>query len=128
MKRSQHPDEPHIVSFETRRSSEEPAAKKPQAKKRVLAPGVKRRRRLWLAIMVVFILWSGGEIIYQSFKVQAKEQEYAKVEEEFAQLKAERKKLEKEVERLQTDEYMMYLARKFGYKLPGEETYAEPER
>ncbi|PTM54807.1 FtsB family cell division protein [Desmospora activa] len=108
----------NVVSFRSSRSSNEgqkAVVRKP------LPRHVRRRRWIWLIAMLAFFFWSGSELIGQSMEVHERKTALAQSREEVQALQAEQRGLQEDVRRLQNEEYLLELARKLGYALPGEE-------
>ncbi|WP_169713795.1 FtsB family cell division protein [Paludifilum halophilum] len=93
---------------------------------RPLPPHVKRRRRIWLIMMIAFFVWGGSELWTQAQRIEAEEAALKEQKEEVASLKAKQDSLKKEINRLHDEQYLMDLARKMGYQKPGEEVYHTP--
>lgn len=108
----------NVVSFRSSRPSDE-------GQKRVVRKPLPRharfRRWVWLIAMITFCLWSGTELVLQSLAVHEGKTALAQSEQEVQALKAEQKELQRDLRRLQNEEYLLELARKLGYALPGEE-------
>lgn len=108
-----------VVSF--RSSQPTPSVSDSASRRPPLPPRVRRRRRIWLAVMVLFFLWSGSQLVIQTGKIHAKEAALAEKRKELATLKKEQRELKQEIGRLQDEDYLKELARKMGYGKPGEE-------
>ncbi|WP_055105400.1 FtsB family cell division protein [Paenibacillus ihumii] len=83
--------------------------------------GARRRIRLWLGFMIIFLGWAGYTYISQSGEINAKSQQ---LEERRASMSAATQSLEQlkyEINRLQDPEYIGQLAmKKYGLYKPGE--------
>ncbi|MBA4601260.1 FtsB family cell division protein [Thermoactinomyces mirandus] len=91
---------------------------------RPLHPAVRRRRMIWLVIVVVFICWAVIQSFIQQLRVWEQEKELAAKQEQLAQLQLKQKELKQEVQKLKSEDYMLELAHKMGYGKPGEEIYS----
>jgi cell division protein DivIC len=111
-------DRGNVVSFRSSRPSNEGQA---SAVRRPLPPNVRRRRWIWLITMIVFLVWGGSELITQSLEIHERKQVLAQSQERVEALKAEQQEWQEELRRLKDEEYLLELARKMGYALPGEE-------
>lgn len=111
-------DSGNVVSFRSSRPSNE--GRKSAARRR-LPRNVRRRRWIWLIAMLTFFVWSGSELITQSLEIHERKTVLAQSKERVESLRAEQKELQEELRRLKDEEYLMELARKMGYALPGEE-------
>ena len=92
-----------------------------------LPRNVRRRRLIWLIVMITFFGWFLSEFVTQSGRIAAREAELKAKREELAALKKEQKALREEIKQLHDEEYLKELARKYGYQEPGEEIYTLPE-
>ncbi|AIQ61800.1 Cell division protein FtsL [compost metagenome] len=77
------------------------------------AAGAKRRRFLWMAVMAVFFGWAGYIFFAQSALIADKSQDLAKKQAAGEQVNASLNQLKYEVSRLNDDEYVGQLARKW---------------
>lgn len=75
--------------------------------------GAKRRRMIWMAVMAVFFGWAGYIFFAQSALISDKSQELAKKQEVNQQVNASLNQLKYEVSRLNDNEYVGQLARKW---------------
>ncbi|WP_110930513.1 FtsB family cell division protein [Paenibacillus bouchesdurhonensis] len=95
------------------------ANSKSQASKQMA--GARRRIRLWLGFMIVFLGWAGYTFISQSSEMNVKAQQ---LEERQASMTAATQSLEQlkyEINRLQDPEYIGQIAmKKYGLYKPGE--------
>lgn len=90
--------------------------------------GAKRRKRMFFAVMALFVIWAGSTLWNQNDRIRSKNealevklQEYKAVEQSLNQLKHE-------VERLNDPEYIGQIARKkFGLYLPNETPIIQPQ-
>jgi cell division protein FtsB len=85
-----------------------------------LHPKVKRRRLIWLVLMVLFFGWCIIQLVMQEIEISQKEELLHKRQQELATMESKSKKLEKDVKRYQDKDYMMEQAHKHGYGKPGE--------
>ncbi|MGA8943828.1 MAG: septum formation initiator family protein [Thermoactinomyces sp.] len=94
---------------------------------RPLHPAVRRRRLVWLVIVVVFTCWAVVQSFVQQMRVWEQEKELAAKQEQLAQIQMKQKELKQEVQKLKSEDYMLELAHKMGYGKPGEELYTIKE-
>jgi len=111
-----------LLSF--RRTPNNAHEKAKDSRKQPLHPAVRRRRLIWLAIMVCFLCWTVVELMIQQQRIWAKEQELASKQRVLKQTMAETKRLREEIRRLHNEDYLLELAHKMGYSKPGEEVYS----
>lgn len=96
-------------------------------RKAPLSPAVRRRRLLWLAIMVAFFAWTFVEVVFQSGQIAKKNEELAEVKSQVKVLQEEQQVLQGEIKKLHNEEYMLELAReKYHYYFPGEVPFKSP--
>lgn len=88
-----------------------------------LHPVARRRRLLWLAIMVCLIGWSLVQLVIQQFRIWDKEAELAKQQTELVAVQGETKSLHDVITKLHDPAYLNELAHKMGYAKPNEELY-----
>lgn len=88
-----------------------------------LHPAVRRRRLIWLIIMICFICWTIVELTIQQQRIWAKEKELVEKQQELKQVMAEIDVLKEEIKQLHNEDYLLELAHKMGYSKPGEEVY-----
>ncbi len=95
-----------------------------RSQKVVLSPAVRRRRLIWLLVMLSFFAWTAAEIITQSGQIAKKNEELSEVESRIKALQEEQKSLQTEIKKLQNEEYVLELAReKYQYYFPSEVPY-----
>ncbi|KUP20919.1 MULTISPECIES: septum formation initiator family protein [Paenibacillus] len=88
---------------------------------KALAAGAKRRKFIWLAVMTVFFSWSGYIFFAQSASIADKSEVLAKKQATNESVTASLNQLKYDVSRLNDDEYIGQLARKwYNMYLPGE--------
>ncbi|AIQ44524.1 hypothetical protein R70723_00255 [Paenibacillus sp. FSL R7-0273] len=88
---------------------------------KVVAAGAKRRKFIWLAVMTVFFSWSGYIFVVQSASIADKSEVLAKKQASNEGVTTSLNQLKYEVSRLNDDEYIGQLARKwYNMYLPGE--------
>ncbi|CAH1225743.1 MULTISPECIES: FtsB family cell division protein [Paenibacillus] len=86
-----------------------------------LTAGAKRRKFIWLLVMAVFFGWSGYIFFDQSASIADKKEVLAKKQASNENVTASLNQLKYEVSRLNEDEYIGQLARKwYNMYLPGE--------
>ncbi|WP_322908066.1 septum formation initiator family protein [Paenibacillus campi] len=84
-------------------------------------PGARKRLRIWMAFMVIFLGWATYSFIQQSLQLSAKHQEFAVQQQQQAQTQAALDQSQLELKRLEDPEYIGQIARKqYGMYLPGE--------
>ncbi len=114
--------EDKILSFQRpKREQKSQSSSKPS---RPLHPAVRRRRLIWLVIVVVFSCWAGVQSFIQQMRVWEQEKELVAKQEQLAQAQTKQKELKQEVQKLKSEDYMLELAHKMGYGKPGEEIYS----
>lgn len=97
------------------------AAEEKGTARKALAAGAKRRKFIWLAVMTIFISWSGYIFFVQSASIADKSEALAKKQASNESVTASLNQLKYEVSRLNDDEYIGQLARKwYNMYLPGE--------
>ncbi|AHV94992.1 FtsB family cell division protein [Paenibacillus sabinae] len=77
------------------------------------AVGAKRRRLIWIVLMAVFFGWAGYIFFAQSALISDKKQELAQKQESSKQVTDSLSQLKYEVSRLNDNEYIGQLARKW---------------
>lgn len=114
-----------ILSFERPINSERPQKSQSSSKRvRPLHPAVRRRRMIWLVIVVVFTCWAVMQSFIQQMRVWEQEKELAAKRDQLAQVQMKQKELQQETQKLKSEDYMLELAHKMGYGKPGEELYS----
>jgi len=84
--------------------------------------GSKRRLRLWLAFIVVFMTWALYTVANQLQEQKATELRYAAVVQQKAEAEKLSAELSRKIERLQDPEYIQEVARRDqGMIMPGEQ-------
>ena len=83
--------------------------------------GSKRRLRLWLAFVAVFMGWAIYTAAQQMTDRSATGIELAAAQQKLAESERRKAELEKEIDRLADPEYIKELARRNGMTLPGEQ-------
>lgn len=83
--------------------------------------GAKRRMRIWLAFVAVFMGWAIYTALQQMTDRAATGIELAAVQQKLDATEQRKAELEREIDRLGDPEYIMELARKNGLTLPGEQ-------
>ncbi|QWU16345.1 cell division protein DivIC [Paenibacillus sophorae] len=84
-----------------------------QAGGRSAAAGAKRRKLIWIALMVIFFSWAGYIFFAQSALISDKSQELARKQQSSKQVNDSLNQLKYEVSRLNDNEYIGQLARKW---------------
>ncbi|MFC7443350.1 FtsB family cell division protein [Laceyella putida] len=97
-----------------------------EARKQPLHPLVRRRRKIWLGMMVVIFCWCIVELIVQQNRIWDKEEELAAKQRELAGVQQKTAKLNAEIKKLHRKDYLLELAHKMGYSKPGEQNYSLP--
>ncbi|AKG36935.1 FtsB family cell division protein [Paenibacillus durus] len=77
------------------------------------AAGAKRRKLIWVALMAVFFGWAGYIFFAQSALISDKSKELARKQESSKQVNNSLNQLKYEVSRLNDNEYIGQLARKW---------------
>ncbi|WP_195576845.1 FtsB family cell division protein [Paenibacillus sp. 1001270B_150601_E10] len=80
----------------------------------------KRRIQLWLAFVVVFSGWGVYTYVNQMLKMQELKQEYSAQEQAHSEALQERDELQTKVNKLNTEEYILDIARSKGMLRPDE--------
>ncbi|AIQ10641.1 FtsB family cell division protein [Paenibacillus durus] len=84
-----------------------------QAGGRFAAAGAKRRKLIWVALMAIFFSWAGYIFFAQSALISDKSQELARKQQSSKQVNDSVNQLKYEVSRLNDNEYIGQLARKW---------------
>ncbi|MFD1773652.1 FtsB family cell division protein [Paenibacillus rhizophilus] len=84
-----------------------------QAGESAAAAGAKRRRLIWVVLMAIFFGWAGYIFFAQSALISDKKQELAQKQESSKQVNESLGQLKYEVSRLNDNEYIGQLARKW---------------
>ncbi|USB33316.1 septum formation initiator family protein [Paenibacillus sp. YPG26] len=83
--------------------------------------GARRRYRLWLAFIVIFIGWAGYTFISQASQIGAGSRELSEKQDSKAKSNQALNQLKTEIERLKDPEYIGQIAmKKYGLYRPGE--------
>lgn len=85
-----------------------------------LHPKVKRRRLVWLVLMVLFFGWCIIQLVVQEIRIAHKEELLHKRQQDLATVEATNKKLIEDVKRYRDKDYLMEQAHKHGYGKIGE--------
>ncbi|GGG07961.1 hypothetical protein GCM10010912_60710 [Paenibacillus albidus] len=104
------------------------AEEKEKAGNNALAAGAKRRRFIWVFSVVVFFAWAGYTFIAQNTLITDKSQLLAEKQESQKNVTASLNQLKYEVTRLNNDEYIGQLARKWYNMYPKGETAIRTEQ
>ncbi|SDW86629.1 cell division protein DivIC [Marininema mesophilum] len=108
-----------VVSIRSTRPSQ-PEREEITGRRPPLPRGVRRRRRLWLVVMVAVFLWSGTQLWIESSRITEGEEVLAAKVKERDALEKKKDRLKEEMGLLKDKGYLEGLARKMGYKMPGE--------
>ncbi|AJY74943.1 FtsB family cell division protein [Paenibacillus beijingensis] len=85
--------------------------------------GAKRRLRIWMAIMALFLAWAGYNLFSQMQRHSAAEAKLAAAQHKIDSVKAESAKLNEQIKKLNDPEYISQLATKNqGLVKPGEKS------
>ncbi|MEK5161376.1 septum formation initiator family protein [Paenibacillus sp. FSL R5-0527] len=96
-------------------------SKNPRNSQKTGTVGARRRLRLWLGFMIVFLGWAAYTYISQSEEIGEKSQQLAKTQASGKQTEESLNQLKYEVNRLQDPEYIGQIAmKKYGLYKPGE--------
>jgi len=83
--------------------------------------GARRRLKLLLFVVVLFLSWAGYVLLIQSGQIGDRSAQLEEANRNLADAQAKNEKLKLQIERLNDDEYIGQLARKeHGLGLPGE--------
>ncbi|WP_422659025.1 FtsB family cell division protein [Paenibacillus sp. EC2-1] len=90
--------------------------------------GALRRRRMYMAVMALFVIWAGSTLWSQNVHIQDRSEILAQKRLEQQAVQDSWNKLNLEVERLQDPEYIGQIARKkFGLYPPSEVPIIQPQ-
>lgn len=90
--------------------------------------GAQRRKRMYMAVMALFLVWAGSTLYSQYIQIQESSEALAQKRLEEKSSLESRDKLSQEVQRLQDPEYVGQIARKkFGLYPPGEMPIIPPK-
>lgn len=91
--------------------------------------GAKRRLRLSFIGILAFIVWAGLQLWDQNLSLAEKKSEMESLQKEVTAVKSENEDLQLEVKRLDDEEYIAELARKYYYlSKPGEYIFITPKQ
>ncbi|MFC4600586.1 FtsB family cell division protein [Cohnella hongkongensis] len=83
--------------------------------------GARRRLKLLLFVVILFLSWAGYVLITQSGQIDDRSRQLEEANRKLADAQARNEELKLQIERLNDDEYIGQLARKeHGLGLPGE--------
>ncbi|WP_411348617.1 FtsB family cell division protein [Paenibacillus sp. WLX2291] len=83
--------------------------------------GARRRLRIWMVVMVLFLGWAAYTFIHQSIQLSAKKQQLVEQQQKQTEAQAVLTQSQTELKRLEDPEYIGQVARKqYGMYLPGE--------
>lgn len=85
------------------------------------ATGVRRRLRLWLLLMVVFLSWAAYTLYNQYTQMNERSAQLQEANRKLSEAEKTSEMLEQEIIRLDDPEYIGQMARKQGLGLPGEQ-------
>ncbi|RAL23184.1 FtsB family cell division protein [Thermoflavimicrobium daqui] len=91
--------------------------------KQTLHPAARRRRMIWLGLMVFILSWAGVQLVIQQFRIWNKEEVLIQKQKELVVVKQQTNQLKKEVQQLNDTNFLLELAHKLGYIKPGEQNY-----
>jgi cell division protein FtsB len=114
----------HILDFRRLHRDTNHKQKPNEPNRKPLHPAVRRRRLIWLGVMVIVLVWTVVELIVQQNRIWDKEKELAVRKMELATAKEQTKQLKEEIKKLHDESYLLELAHKMGYGKPGEEIYS----
>ncbi|ETT74944.1 septum formation initiator [Paenibacillus sp. FSL R7-277] len=92
------------------------------------AAGAKRRKFIWILVMAVFFGWAGFTFFAQSAVIADKSEQLARKKENSESVTATMNQLKYEVSRLNDDEYIGQLARKWYNMYPAGESPIRTEQ
>lgn len=84
--------------------------------------GQKRRLKLLLLLVVVFMSWAGYTLIVQQNHASDRSSQLKEVKLKLSEAEKKNEGLKQEIARLNDDEYIGQIARQQGMTLPGEQT------
>ncbi len=91
--------------------------------------GAKRRLRLLFTLFLVFLVWAGLQFMDQRKSLAEKKTELKNLQTDVAVVQDENEELTLEVKRLDDEEYIAQLARKYYYlSKPGEYIFITPKQ
>jgi cell division protein FtsB len=99
-----------------------------EERKQPLHPAVRRRRMIWLGVMVTIFCWCVVELIIQQNRIWDKEEALAAKRQELAEAKRKTAHINAEIKKLHRKDYLLELAHKMGYSKPGEQIYSLPDK
>ncbi|MFC5468583.1 septum formation initiator family protein [Cohnella suwonensis] len=83
--------------------------------------GARRRMKLFLFVMVLFMSWAAYVLIIQQGQIGARSSQLDEVDRKLTDVQAKNEGLKQQINRLNDDEYMEQIAKKeHGLGLPGE--------
>ncbi|MBD1372453.1 septum formation initiator family protein [Hazenella sp. IB182357] len=95
--------------------------------KQAVHPIVRRRRLLWLSIMLLFIGWTLVQLLVQKNEMWDLEDHLQAKEAELKTVQSKTDVLKKEIKQLHNDEYLLEQAHKMGYREENEALYKVEE-
>lgn len=98
------------------------AAEEKKSNQNASAAGAKRRRFIWIFVMAVFFGWAGFTFFAQSAAIADKSAQLARKQDANDSVTASLNQLKYEVQRLNNDEYVGQLARKWYNMYPAGES------
>ncbi|MFC5406831.1 FtsB family cell division protein [Cohnella soli] len=85
------------------------------------AAGARRRLKLFLFVMVLFLSWAAYVLIVQQDQIGDRSRQLNEVDRKLTDVQAKNEGLKQQINRLNDDEYMGQIARKeHGLGIPGE--------
>ncbi|MCC3377466.1 cell division protein FtsL [Cohnella sp. REN36] len=82
--------------------------------------GAKRRLKLLLFVVVLFLSWAAYTLIVQQYHTGERNSQLQAAKDKLTEVQQKNEQLQKEIERLNDDEYIGQIARQQGLGLPGE--------
>ncbi|MFD2671530.1 FtsB family cell division protein [Marinicrinis sediminis] len=88
--------------------------------------GAKRRFRLLLFVLSVFLVWAGMTFWHQTGNINASQARLSQLEEKLSELQAKNEQLHEDIEKLNDPEYIEQILRKEHHMVrPGETLFIE---
>lgn len=90
--------------------------------------GARRRKRMFVAMMALFLIWAGSTLWSQNDHIRNQNEALAQKQEDYKSVEQSLIQITHEVERLKDPEYIGQIARKkFGLYLPNETPIIQPQ-
>lgn len=90
--------------------------------------GARRRKRMFVAMMALFLIWAGSTLWSQNDRIRNQNEALAQKQGDYKSVEQSLNQIQHEVERLKDPEYIGQIARKkFGLYLPNETPIIQPQ-